>query len=173
MDQANQPKYSILIDIAAEQLHVKSLYCKTDFFTKEENLLKLVGGIFTAENHTKQVKWNLSCLRPANRKPCPYNYTIKIMMKSNDSVVDTVTNRFNVSSADSCLKGSFDIIIEQEVDNLNEKIKWKNNLSQIQLQADLEYTFQTEIDSNDIFMQEPLTKLDDAGITRMACEINE
>ena len=94
-------------------------------------------------------------------------------MKSNDSVVDTVTNRFNVSSADSCLKGSFDIIIEQEVDNLNEKIKWKNNLSQIQLQADLEYTFQTEIDSNDIFMQEPLTKLDDAGITRMACEINE
>ena len=133
--------------------------------------MKPVRGIFISDTYAEKVKCKLSWLISAKVKPCHYNYSIKLAVNSNDNVVDTDTNRFSVSYADSCLKVGFDIIIEKEVDNLNEKIKWKNNLSQTLLQADLEYTFQTEIDSNDIFMQEPLTNLHNAGIIRIACEI--
>jgi allantoicase len=171
MNQANQPTYSILCDLAAERLCGEAFCYKTDFFSNEENLLKPVRGIFISDTYAEQVKCKLSWLIPAKCKPCPYNYSIKLAVNSNDRVVDTDTNRFSVSSADSCLKGGFDIIIVQEDDNLNEKIKWKNNLSQTLLQANIEYTFQTEIDSNDIFMQEPLTNLHNAGIIRIACEI--
>jgi allantoicase len=171
MDQSNQPIYRILCDLAAERIQGKALYCTNDFFTMEENLLKPVRGFFIADTYSEQLKCKLSWLISAKRKPCHYNYSIKLAVNSNDNVVDTDTNRFSVSYADSCLKVGFDIIIEKEEDNLNEKIKWKNNLSQTLVQADLEYTFQTEIHSNDIFMQEPLTNLHNAGIIRIACEI--
>jgi allantoicase len=167
MIQSNQLTYTKQKDLVAERLVSKASNCTNDFLMKEDNLLKPVRGIFMADKNTEQVKWMLSWLNPAKRKPCHYKYAIKLAMKSKCAVVDTDTNRFSASSADSCLKEGIDIIIEQEEDKLNEKIEWKNNLSQTQLHADDEQMYETEINSNDIFTKERLIIFPDGGISRM------
>lgn len=52
-----EPAYASLIDLAAEKLGGKALYCTDDFFAEKENLLKPGRGIFIADKFTDRGKW--------------------------------------------------------------------------------------------------------------------
>lgn len=51
------PKFTKLIDLAAEKLGGKALICSDDFFAEKENLLKPGRGIFIADKYTDRGKW--------------------------------------------------------------------------------------------------------------------
>lgn len=46
-----------LIDLAAEKVGGKALYCTDDFFAEKENLLKPGRGVFIADKYTDRGKW--------------------------------------------------------------------------------------------------------------------
>jgi len=51
------PKFTTLMDLAAERLGGKAISCSDDFFAEKENLLKPGRGIFIADKYTDRGKW--------------------------------------------------------------------------------------------------------------------
>ncbi|HEX5655358.1 MAG TPA: allantoicase [Chitinophagaceae bacterium] len=52
-----EPTFTKLIDLAAERLGGKALYCTDDFFAEKENLLKPGRGVFIPDKYTERGKW--------------------------------------------------------------------------------------------------------------------
>ena len=57
MTEIIAPAFTKMIDLAAERLGGKALYCTDDFFAEKENLLKPGRGIFIADKYTERGKW--------------------------------------------------------------------------------------------------------------------
>jgi allantoicase len=83
-----------LIDLAAEKVGGKALYCTDDFFAEKENLLKSGRGVFIVDKYTDRGKWMDGW--ESRRKRVPgYDYcVVKLGIPGLIRGVDIDTNHF-------------------------------------------------------------------------------
>lgn len=88
------PKFTQLIDLAAERLGGKALLCSDDFFAEKENLLKHGRGIFIPDKYTDRGKWMDGW--ESRRKRIPGNDWCIIQLATSGKIhgVDIDTNHF-------------------------------------------------------------------------------
>ena len=165
MTEIIAPAFTKMIDLAAERLGGKALYCTDDFFAEKENLLKPGRGIFIADKYTDRGKWMDGWESRRKRVPGHDWCVIRLATEGKISGVDIDTNFFLGNhppfasiEACNCLGGS-------DEDVLKDKFAWKEILIKSPLNPGSQNFY--EIKDNSAFTHIRLHIYPDGGVARL------
>ncbi len=165
MIETNAPAFTKMIDLAAERLGGKALYCTDDFFAEKENLLKPGRGIFIADKYTDRGKWMDGWESRRKRVPGHDWCVIRLATEGKIFGVDIDTNFFlgnhpPFASIEACNVGP-----GSDGDVLNDKVQWKEILIKSQLNPGSQNLF--EIEDNSAYTHIRLHIYPDGGVARL------
>lgn len=160
------PKYTSLINLAAEKLGAKALICSDDFFAEKENLLKEGRGIFIADKYTDRGKWMDGW--ESRRKRTPGHDWCIIQLGASGIIkglnIDTnffLGNHPPFASVEVCN-------VEGNPSNeflTSDKVVWTELLTKSHLDAGSQNFF--EIKNNEIWTHLRLNIFPDGGVARL------
>ncbi len=158
-----------LIDLAAERLGGKALFCTDDFFAEKENLLKPGRGVFITDKYTDRGKWMDGWESRRKRVPGHDWCVIELATSGRIQEVDIDTNFF---------LGNHPPFASLEAANIPggiktdapaeeyEKIKWVEILPRVPLQPGSQNIFKIE-DNQNIYTHLRLHIYPDGGVARL------
>jgi allantoicase len=158
-----EPRFTKLIDLAAERLGGKALLCSDDFFAEKENLLKPGRGIFIHDKYTDRGKWMDGWESRRKRTPGHDWCIIQLATSGKIAGVDIDTNHFlgnhpPFASIDACNL--------QKIKKVNwDNVEWKEILPKSPLQPGSQNFY--EISGTEIYTHIRLNIYPDGGVARL------
>ena len=128
MTEIIAPAFTKMIDLAAERLGGKALYCTDDFFAEKENLLKPGRGIFIADKYTERGKWMDGWESRRKRVPGHDWCVIRLATEGKISGEDIDTNFFLGNHPPFASIEACNSLGGNDEDVLNDKFAWKEIL---------------------------------------------
>ena len=164
--RTEKPKFTTLIDLAAEKLGGKALACSDDFFAEKENLLKPGRGIFIADKYTDRGKW-MDGWESRRKRTEGHDWCI-IQLGASGIIrgLDIDTNFFlgnhppHASVEACCIEGN---ISTDEL--LSEELQWTEICGKVSLDPGSQNFF--EIKSDQIWTHLRLHIYPDGGVARL------
>jgi allantoicase len=162
-NKAEQPDFTMLLNLASEKLGAKAVSCSDDFFAEKENLVKPGRGVFIPDKYTDHGKWMDGWESRRKRTPgndwCIVNLGAPGVIKGFD--IDTnyfLGNHPPFASIDACRIS--------EDDELNSPtVNWIEILPKSSLDPGSQNFF--EIANEDVFTHVRLNIYPDGGVARL------
>lgn len=161
--------FNNLIDLAAERLGGKTLFCTDDFFAEKENLLKPGRGIFIADKYTDRGKWMDGWESRRKRTPGHDWCVIALATSGRIHEVDIDTNHFLGNHPPFASLEAANIPGEVMADMPAEEynnLAWVEILPKVPLQPGSQNIFEIE-DRQNIYTHLRLHIYPDGGVARL------
>ena len=165
MNETKIPAFTKMIDLAAERLGSKALYCTDDFFAEKENLIKSGRGVFIADKYTDRGKW-MDGWESRRKRVTGHDWcVIRLATEGKISGVDIDTNFFlgnhpPFASIEACNAAG-----KNDAEVLNDKFEWKEILVKSPLNPGSQNFY--EIKDNSAFTHIRLHIYPDGGVARL------
>jgi allantoicase len=159
----DNPSFTKLINLAADRLGAKVLFCSDDFFAEKENLIKPGRGIFIPDRYTNRGKWMDGWESRRKRTPGHDWCIIELATPGKIHGVDIDTNHFLGNHPPHA---SIDACSIQQTKKINwESTKWKEILPKSLLQPGSQNFY--EINDRETYTYLRLNIYPDGGVARL------
>lgn len=158
------PEFTNLMDLAAEKLGGKVLYCTDDFFAEKENLIKQGRGVFITDKYTERGKW-MDGWESRRKRTEGHDWAVVKLATAGRIVGFDIDTNFFLGNHPP--QASIEAAHIKDDENITdwETISWKEILPKSHLDAGSQNFY--ESNSNEIFTHIRLHIYPDGGVARL------